>query len=136
MLHLIKLAVGITDIAHLERAQGERAALSGDLSVRRAFTRRKPIRPEVEDGSLYWVIQGLIRCRQKIQGFDAAADAEGRPYCLIRLAPELIPVAATRRGPFQGWRYLTVEAAPPDCGKASDQPPAEMLAELRSLGLL
>jgi hypothetical protein len=138
MMHLIKLAVGITDPAHLETAQRDRAAAAGDLTVRRAYTRRKPIRPEAEEGSLYWVIQGVIRCRQQILGFESASDAEGKAFCLIRLDPPLIAVAPTRRRPFQGWRYLTPEDAPRDLAIGADgtMPSAEMLTELRSLGLI
>jgi len=137
--HVIKLAVGIRDVAHLEAVQRERAAARGDLSTRRAYTRHKPVRPDVlEEGSLYWVVQGIIRCRQKLLGFDQEADGEGRKYCLFVLDPELVPVVPTQRGPFQGWRYLSPDAAPADLVKGADGelPSDEMLKELRSLGLI
>ena len=136
--HLIKLAVGIRDVAHLETAQRERAATRGKPSVRYAYTRHKPVRPDVLDGSLYWVVQGIIRCRQKLLGFEQEADAEGRKYCLFLLDPELVPVVPTQRGPFQGWRYLGPDAAPADLERSADGelPPDEMLKELRSLGLI
>lgn len=54
--HLIKLAVGIRDIAHLREAQLARAEALAEPEIRRAFTRHKPVRPDVADGSLYWVI--------------------------------------------------------------------------------
>ena len=138
MVHLIKLAVGIRDVLHLAEAQRNRAEERGDLSVRRAFTRHKPVRPDVLEGSLYWVIKGVIRCRQRILGFDSANDAEGKPFCLIRLDPELAPVVPTQRGPFQGWRYLKPEDAPADLTAGADGalPPDDMLKELRSLGLI
>ena len=138
MIHLIKLAVGIRDPDHLESAQLARATARGDLSVRRVHTRHKPVRPEVEDGSLYWVIGGLIRCRQKIRGFESALDAEGKAFCLILLDPEIVLTAPTPRRPFQGWRYLKPEDAPRDLppGANAEPPPEEMLAELRALGLL
>jgi hypothetical protein len=138
MIHLIKLAVGIRDIAHLRGAQHARAEASGDLTVRRAYTRNKPVRADAGEGSLYWVIQGVIRCRQKLLGFETEHDAEGRRYCLFRLDPELIPVAPTRKAPFQGWRYLEPAAAPPDLvlGADGELPPDEMLRELRGLGLI
>ena len=96
-------------------------------------------RPDVlEEGSLYWVVQGIIRCRQKLLGFDQEADGEGRKYCLFVLDPELVPVVPTQRGPFQGWRYLSPDAAPADLVKGADGelPSDEMLKELRSLGLI
>ena len=136
--HVIKLAVGIRDVAHLQAVQLARAEARGDLTVRRAFTRHKPIRPDVTDGSLYWVIQGVIRCRQRLLGFDQEVDGEGKRYCLFLLDPELVPVVPTQRGPFQGWRYLAPEAAPADLAAGSDGelPSDEMMRELRSLGLI
>jgi hypothetical protein len=136
--HLIKLAVGIRDVAHLQEVQLERAAARGDLSTRRAYTRHKPVRPDVLDGSLYWVVQGIIRCRQKLLDFEQATDAEGRKYCLFVLEPELVPVVPTQRGPFQGWRYLSPDAAPADLIKGADGelPSDDMLKELRGLGLI
>ncbi|MDB5396299.1 MAG: hypothetical protein JWM91_3805 [Rhodospirillales bacterium] len=136
--HVIKLAVGIRDVAHLEAVQRARAEARGDLTVRRAFTRHKPVRPDVTDGSLYWVIQGVIRCRQRLLGFDQEVDGEGKRYCLFLLDSELVPVIPTQRGPFQGWRYLAPEAAPHDLtvGADGELPSDEMLKELRSLGLI
>jgi hypothetical protein len=138
MIHLIKLAVGIRDIAHLEAVQRDRSESRGEPPFRRAFTRNKPVRPDAADGSLYWVIQGVIRCRQRLLGFDVDVDADGRRYCLFRLDPEIVPVLPTPRGPFQGWRYLEPAAAPPDLASGADGelPPDDMLKELRGLGLI
>lgn len=71
-------------------------------------------------------------------GFDQDVDGDGRRYCLFRLDPELIPVIPTQRGPFQGWRYLSADAAPADLTTGSDGelPPDQMMKELRSLGLI
>jgi hypothetical protein len=136
MIHLIKLAVGAASIAEIEGHQAARAETRGEPDIRRAYTRNKPVRPDAVDGSLYWVIQGVIRCRQKLLGFDVMADEEGRRFCLFRLAPELVPVMPTPRGPFQGWRYLKPEDAPPDLATEGELPPDAMLAELRELGLI
>jgi hypothetical protein len=138
MIHLIKLAVGIRDAKHLEGAQRARAEAHGDLAIRRVHTRHRPVQPEAVEGSLYWVIQGVIRCRQRIMRFETGHDVEGKSHCMIVLEPELIMVLPTRRGPFQGWRYLDPAAAPPDLrpGLSEDPPPEAMLAELRSLGLI
>ena len=45
--HIIKLAVGIRDVAHLESVQQERSAARGVSDTRRAYTRHKPVRPDV-----------------------------------------------------------------------------------------
>jgi hypothetical protein len=137
-IHIIKLAVGVRDVPHLEAVQHARAEARGDMSVRRAFTRHKPVQPGAEEGSLYWVIQGVIRCRQKLLGFDQELDSEGRKYCLFRLDPEIIPVVPTPRGPFPGWRYLKPDDAPADLevGADGELPSDEMLRELKSLGLI
>ena len=138
MIHLIKLSVGARDPAHIEAYQLARAEARGDLSTRRAYTRRQPVRDDVIGGSIYWVVQGLIRCRQQILGFESEPDQEGRPYCLIILDKELVPTIPTPRRPFQGWRYLRPDEAPADItpGLSDEPPPEEMLAELRALGLL
>jgi hypothetical protein len=138
MIHLIKLAVGIRDIEHLASVQRDRSESRGEPDFRRAFTRHKPVRPDVIDGSLYWVIKGIIRCRQRLLGFDAETDADGRRYCLFRLEPDIVPVIPTARGPFQGWRYLEPDAAPPDLSLSADGalPSDDMMKELRSLGLI
>jgi hypothetical protein len=138
MIHLMKLAVGVRDIAHLRAVQRERAEARGDLAVRRAYTRNKPVRVDAGEGSIYWVIQGVMRCRQKLLGFETEMDAEGKRYCLFLLEPEPIPVVPTRKAAFQGWRYLEPAAAPPDLvpGADGEPPPDEMLRELRGLGLI
>ena len=40
--------------------------------------------------------------------------ADGIERCAIVLDPDLKRVAPTPRQPFQGWRYLQAEDAPPD----------------------
>ena len=90
-------------------------------------------------GSIYWVIKGLIQARQGLLAIEPQADAEGRRSTLLLLEPELHRVVPTPQRAFQGWRYLKPEDAPPDLSAAAgdlpDMPP-EMIAELRSLGLL
>ena len=100
--------------------------------------------PKLEDelvngGSLYWVIKRMIQVRQEIIGLERVTGNDGIKRCDIILAPKLIPVRPTPRRPFQGWRYLQPEDAPPDLtsderelGKMSPQ----MRMELSDLGLL
>lgn len=135
-LHLLKLAVGIDDIDHLRRVRAARTAERGGDWV---YTRNRPRRAAevLAGGSIYWVIRGRIAVRQPVLGFRSERDAEGRRYCLIEVDPRLVASLPRPWRPFQGWRYLPPEAAPPDRSAAADEPPPErMLAELRALGLI
>src|SRR5689334_14146573 len=88
-LHLLKMAVGIADLDDLRRVRAERIAQLGGSFV---FTRNHPRRAEevLRGGSLYWVIRGQIRVRQRVTGFRSERDDKGRAYCLIEVAPALI----------------------------------------------
>src|SRR3954471_17118832 len=140
-LHLLKMAVGIADLDDLRRVRAERIAQLGGSFV---FPRNHPRRAEevLCGGSLYWVIRGQIRARQRIVGFRSERDDKGRAYCLIEVAPELIATLWRPWRPFQGWRYLLPGDAPPDRTAAAEEElgdavmPAWMVAELRGLGLL
>ena len=144
-LNLIKLCVGCDSIADLRQWQRGRLAelrRKGEPARLHHFTRMMPQRREdiLGGGSLYWVIKGQVRVRQPIMALDFRNDEDGRGFCAIRLAAKLVPVLPRRQRPFQGWRSLAAADAPPDLVKgqrvADDEPPPEMLAELRSLGLL
>jgi hypothetical protein len=141
MLHLVKMAVGIADLDDLRRVRAARIKQLGGSFV---YTRNHPRRAEavLNGGSLYWVIRGQIRVRQRIIGFHSERDNKGHAYCLIEVVPELIATVWRPWRPFQGWRYLPSADAPPDrtasVEEDSDgaQMPARMIAELRGLGLL
>ncbi|HUC72246.1 MAG TPA: DUF1489 domain-containing protein [Stellaceae bacterium] len=135
-LHLLKLAVGVDDIDHLRRLRAIRAAERGGDWV---YTRNRPRRAAdvLDGGSIYWVVRGQIRVRQRVTGFRSERDADGRRYCLIEVDPGLVPTLSRSCRAFQGWRYLPAEVAPPDRLVAGEEPPPErMLAELRALGLI
>jgi hypothetical protein len=140
-LHLLKMAVGVADLDDLRRMRAARARRHGGSFV---YTRNHPRRGEavLAGGSLYWVIRGQIRVRQRVVGFRGERDDNGRAYCLIEVDPTLVPTLWRPWRPFQGWRYLTPADAPPDApdgegaGPATEPMPERMLAELRSLGLL
>jgi len=145
VLHLIKLAVGIESVAHLRERQRQRLAEqkgNGSKPRLRILTRNTPRRGDeilAGQGALYWVIKGHVLVRQPITAIEPATDSEGQPRCAIYLDERLIPVRSRRSRPFQGWRYLEGERAPPDAGGAAvddDDAPPEMAAELRELGLL
>lgn len=140
-LHIIKLCVGIQNIDHLRTVQTAKLAEArhgeGRLWHR---TRHGPRRKDelLADGSLYWVIGGIIKARQNLIGFDHYVDQEGNRQCLLLLDPVVVGTAAWPHRAFQGWRYLAANDAPPDLaeGDESSDMPDEMAKELRELGLL
>ena len=70
-LHMIKLGVGVPDVEWLER----RAAKGGPLVVHTRMTPKRAA--EIEDGgSLYWVVKGVIVCRQPV--LDITTLGEGK----------------------------------------------------------
>lgn len=134
-LHLLKLAVGIDDLDHLREIRAARAAERGGSWV---YTRNRPRRASevLAGGSIYWIIRGHIRVRQRVTGFRGERDDNGRRYCLIEVDAKLIPTITRPWRPFQGWRYLSPEDAPADRSAQEEPPPDRMLAELRALGLI
>lgn len=136
-LHLIKMAVGVSDFAELRRAQKERRQERGFYAF---YTRNMPRRQEeiLSGGSIYWVIKGQIQARQRIRGFTPIVNKDGERRCLVNIEAKLTPTLWRRQRPFQGWRYLLPENAPPDRPPGTKEgalPPA-MEKELRALGLL
>jgi hypothetical protein len=87
-------------------------------------------------GSIYWIIRGQIRVRQRVTGFRGERDANGRRYCLIEVDERLVPTLSRAWRPFQGWRYLSPEDAPADRSESGEPPSDRLLAELHALGLL
>ena len=137
MLHLIKLAVGIRDPAHLAEVQAGRTARDGYI---RHTTRQYPKRSQelLEGGSLYWVIGGVVRVRQKLAALEPAVREDGVACTALVLVPGLVRVAARPVRAFQGWRYLRAEDAPADAtggGVEMDLPEA-LRRELQELALL
>ena len=140
-LHLLKMAVGIADIDELRRVRAARTKQHGGSWV---YTRNQPRRAAsvLAGGSIYWVIRGQIRVRQRITGLRGERDDKGRGYCLIEVDPELVPTLWRPWRPFQGWRYLSPADAPPDAPGGRSLPdavvsamPERLIAELRALGL-
>jgi hypothetical protein len=131
----LKLAVGIDNLDNLRAIRAARSAERGGSWV---YTRNRPRRAVeiLAGGSIYWVIRGQIRVRQRVTGFRSEPDANGRRYCLIEVDAELVPTLSRAWRPFQGWRYLSAEDAPGDLGGAAEPPADQMLAELRALGLI
>lgn len=136
-LHLLKLSVGSASVETMARWQATRLARDGTLYHE---TRNFPRRAEdiLNGGSIYWIIKGYVRVRQRILALERRADEERGRFCRIVLDPDLVLTEIQPRRPHQGWRYLDAADAPPDSamGAIQDEPPAEMVAELRELGLL
>jgi hypothetical protein len=134
-LHMLKLAVGIEDVDQLRRIRAARAAERGGSWV---YTRNHPRRAAevLAGGSIYWVIRGHIRVRQKVIGFRRERDDNGRRYCLIEVDTRLVATLPRPWRPFQGWRYLLPEDAPADRSQGGEPNANHLLAELRSLGLI
>ncbi|MBT3767964.1 MAG: DUF1489 domain-containing protein [Rhodospirillaceae bacterium] len=142
-LNLIKLAVGVEDVDHLQEIQTRRlkaAALRSKETKLFHITRNKPRRMAelIEGGSMYWVIKGFVRARQCILGVEDGIEGETRSGCGLVLEPILVRTQMMPWKPFQGWRYLEGENAPVDVNSDASEVelPAEMAAELRNLGLL
>lgn len=132
-LHLIKLSVGSENQESLELWQQERLAREGRLYH---MTRMQPRRgPELLDGgSIYWVIKGMVVCRQALTGLEPGVNEMGLPTTLLMLDPDLVAVEPRPHRAFQGWRYLRDSDVPRDLsGSAAGLPPA-LAAELRALG--
>ena len=143
-LHLIKLSVGTDSVADLEdwiKLKLKERKRKGQKPERVHTTRMVPKRAEelLDGGSIYWVIKGLIMCRERILAITPFTDKDGIHRCKLVLDPKCIPVEPRPRAAFQGWRYLEEKDAPRDLAKAAPGAaamPEAMRRELRELGLL
>ncbi len=137
MLHLMKLAVGVRDPAHLRSLQTERSLRDPPLQHR---TRQMPRRAGeiAAGGSMYWVIGGAMLIRQRIAAIEPALREDGHPCAALLLHPELVPVMGRPVKAFQGWRYLRPEDAPGDLDLAAPDSalPQHLALKLRELCLL
>ena len=116
---MIKLCVGVENVEDLSEWQVKRAkerAKKGKPAHPFHDTRMTPKRAEemLAGGSIYWVIKNHIIVRQKLIGFEAVKDKEGKAMCRVHLDPELVRTKSRKKRPFQGWRYLEPGDAPPD----------------------
>ena len=138
-LNLIKLCVGAESVEELESWIADCRAGRDTLDhVTRMFPRRKE--EILPGGSLYWVIRGMVLCRQPIADLEEVTGADGISRCRIVFKPKVIYVRPTPRRAFQGWRYLDASEAPEDLNGRSASGVAAMPAKLRKdladLGLL
>jgi hypothetical protein len=140
---MIKLCVGVSTLEELESYREERAHWWGadygeNVHVHRTRTMPKRAAEIEGQGSIYWVISGVIRARQPILRLAAASDDEGRGCCDIIMAPDMVRVVPRPKRPFQGWRYLEPREAPPDLSQSGfhEGGSLELAEELAQLGLL
>ena len=137
MLHMIKLAVGVRDPAHLRNIQQQRTETDPPL---RHLTRHMPRRAAeiIDGGSLFWVIAGSLLVRQRIVGIAASTRADGTACTMLAFDPALVPVTPRPVKAFQGWRYLPADAAPADLSANAFEAglPAALAQRLRELCLL
>ena len=137
-LNLIKLCVGAACVDDLIDWQKQGRAHGPD-GLPRHVTRMWPKRADelLDGGSLYWVIKGLLLARQRIVRLDQVDRGDGIVRCGIALDPAVVRTEAHTRRPFQGWRYLNAEDAPPDLrpGRAGDDLPPQLEVALAEIGV-
>ena len=138
-VHLVKLAVGVPSLEAFEARVNVRRESGSGMQV---WTRSLPKRAAdvVRDGSLYWVVAGLLAARQRVLAIEEAKYDDGSRCARVEVEPVLVRVAALRMRPFQGWRYLERKDAPPDLQQAEasglDRLPPEVLRQWRELCLV
>lgn len=138
-INLIKLSVGSTSVEDIVAWQKRRASELGGKDyahVTRMWPKREP--EILNGGSIYWVVSGMVQCRQRIVRLDETIGKDGIRRCGIVLDPEVHRTETALKRPFQGWRYLKPEDAPRDLTKAraqEDHLPPQLSAALAEIGV-
>ena len=138
-VHLLKLCVGaesVDDLLEWHRTHPSPFPTGERRHVTRMWPKREA--EVLNGGSLYWVVKGVILCRQRILRLDEVDRGDGIRRCGIVMEPQVIRTEAAARRPFQGWRYLSPEDAPRDLpkGRETDSAlPEEMALALAEIGL-
>ncbi len=139
-LNLIKLSVGSESVDSLIEWQKNPRACGADGQPRHV-TRMWPKRSDelLAGGSIYWVVQGLVQCRQRILRLDEVVREDGIRRCGIVLDPEVVRTTTAQKRPFQGWRYLQGSEAPADLAgtrENEDALPVSLSAALAEIGVI
>ncbi|MEY8801433.1 DUF1489 family protein [Leisingera sp. XS_AS12] len=139
-INLVKLSVGTESVDGLMAWQAMRRAELPE-GLPRHVTRMWPKREAelLNGGSIYWVIKGLIQCRQRILRLDELRGEDGIRRCAIVLDPQIHRTHTAQKRPFQGWRYLKPEDTPADlpAGKKQEDPlPPELSQALAEIGVI
>ena len=102
--------------------------------LRGFFLARRRVEPNV----LSQLAEQTVRIAAVVWALSRTQDWPDGSRCALVLDRDLIRTAAVPRRPFQGWRYLDAEDAPPDLAKGrahDDALPAALAAELAEMGL-
>lgn len=140
LIHLIKLSVGSESVESLMEWQASKPAQGPD-GLPRHITRMWPKQSDklLNGGSIYWVVQGLVQCRQRILRLDEVTGSDGIRRCAIVLDPQVVRTTTARKRPFQGWRYLNPGDAPTDLSRRrlnEESLPADLSAALADIGVI
>jgi len=143
-VHLLKMCVGcdsVEDLSDWQRRRRVERRKAGEKHLTYHVTRNYPKRTDeiVGEGSLYWIIKGYIRVRQRIRAIEQFTNKEGDRKCRIILHSKLVRTVPKPCRPMQGWRYFEEADVPADLCSGSDAGahlPDKLADELRSLGLL
>ena len=139
-IHLVKMAVGIGSVEHLKNIQNKLRANNNDILHH--YTRNKPKRSceLLDGGSIFWIIKGYVRVKQRIFAIDEIFDQTRKKRCIITLDSKLARVEMLAHKPIQGWRYMEDRFAPKTINEgyaaSIDNFPETMVKELKSLGLI
>ncbi|WP_142638888.1 DUF1489 family protein [Ruegeria faecimaris] len=139
-VNLIKLSVGSESVDTLIAWQESRMPLYED-GLPRHVTRMWPKREAeiLNGGSIYWVIKGVVQCRQRILRMDEVIGDDGIRRCAMILDPEVHRTQNALKRPFQGWRYLKPDDTPADLPKTraqDDALPDDLNRALADIGVL
>ena len=139
-LNLIKLSVGSESVDSLidwQKTRQRKINGTSHFHITRMWPRRDA--ELLDGGSIYWVVQGVVQCRQSITGLEEVIGEDGIRRCAILLGADIIRTEPQRKRPFQGWRYLTTSDAPQDlsASAASDSAdiPPTLMAALADIGV-
>ncbi|MCC6306039.1 MAG: DUF1489 domain-containing protein [Rhodobacteraceae bacterium] len=138
-IHLVKLCVGaesVEDLARWQESQRPRWPEGRALHLTRMWPKRQG--ELLAGGSLYWVIKGLVLCRQRLLGLEERRGADGIRRCALLLDPAILRTEPVPRAAFQGWRYLAPGDAPRDllAGRPREEAlPPRLAAALAEIGL-
>lgn len=140
MINILKLCVGadsVEDLLDWQRSQRPHWPPGQAIHVTRMWPKREA--ELLNGGSIYWVIKGVIQCRQRINRLDEYIGSDGIRRCAIVLESQIIRTQGSVKRPFQGWRYLSGQDAPPDLpeGREAEDPlPVELNKALAEIGVL
>ncbi|MFW2587318.1 DUF1489 family protein [Sagittula sp. SSi028] len=140
LTHLVKLSAGTESVESLMAWQSGFAKRFADGRPRhrtRMWPKKEP--QIVGGGSIYWVIKGLIQCRQRVLAMEEMIADDGIRHCLLVLDPQIVRTTTAPKRAFQGWRYLSPDDAPKDLpkGRAAEEPlPPELAGMLAEIGVI